>query len=1053
MRMSRKVVASFLAALALSGCGQVQDKIKQMKAEVQGIFSTRPQTGTHTLLLLKLKEKPLLTSVQSREGKKVVAAELAKAVGAEQETVIQSLQSISKNIQILYRYKMVMNALAIVAPNETIEAIKKIASVAYFEPSGSFSRPVVLDDHNSVRANTLSERNSVKFIGAAMAHERGVRGQGMKVGIIDTGIDYTHAMFGGAGTPEAYKAVDPAKENSGFPSAKVVGGTDLVGTTYDSNAADMRQRIPVPDANPLDEGGHGSHVAGTVAGHGDGVNTYDGVAPDASLYAIKVFGKEGSTGDAVVIAALEYAADPDANGEISDQLDVVNLSLGGPYGEGHLLYNEAIGNLSRGGTMVVCSGGNSGDINYIVGAPGVSDEALSVAASVDDMDLNWKFAAVKFLTPEKGDIVVEAVQATVAKPIAEAGDVHGPLVPVGLADTDFSDEVKALLKGKVALIDRGVVTFADKIRRAAEAGAIGVVVANNQAGAPFAMGGSGHYDIPAIMIAKDLGVTLKAELKKGEVSIIFNTNQFIEKPELIDTITGFSSKGPRSNDALIKPEISAPGNQVISAAMGEGNKGVAFSGTSMASPHMAGVIALLKQKRPNLTSAELKSLVMGTAKTIVDEKKQKYPISRQGAGRVQVIPALEAQVVTLPASLSLGELTVETRKVVQKNLELSNITDHEMTLALRLEGDASVKMLNASTVTLAAGKRTSLALRFALDVSALPDTSSEIDGMVIISQASTELARVPVMAIANKVSQVQAGSLMVHSTSTADAQGSIVDLSLKNIGRNSGDVYLFNSLGADGRKNDTTHDPFRSKACDMAQAGYRVIHRDGEAILQVAVKLFEPLTTWDNCEVSVLIDGDGDGTADQELAGISQKHLNGLTAETLSSVLIDAVKARELRKDFEIAGASGKASKEEESYVDAVEGIYSMAAIPHSTVAIVEAPVASLKRKGTDELSIRVATSYIEMSAVEVDDFLERTSTGWSSISLADEGQGYVELPEKVTLAGGETKTVSFTKGATEEDLLVLYPQNKPVIGGLSADLQADVLKPVFDAAILVSGR
>jgi subtilisin family serine protease len=125
----------------------------------------------------------------------------------------------------------------------------------------------------------------------------------------------------------------------------------------------------------LDEATHGTHVAGTVAGLGDGVNTYDGVAPDAALYAIKVFGAKGGTSDEVVIAALEYAADPTGDLSFQQQLDVVNLSLGSNYGNPHIMYNHAIKNLVRGGTVVVASGGNSGDSSYIVGAPGISDDA------------------------------------------------------------------------------------------------------------------------------------------------------------------------------------------------------------------------------------------------------------------------------------------------------------------------------------------------------------------------------------------------------------------------------------------------------------------------------------------------------------------------------------------------------------------------------------------------------------------------------------------------------------------------------------------------------
>ncbi|RYZ68146.1 MAG: hypothetical protein EOP05_16780 [Proteobacteria bacterium] len=395
--------------ITAAGCTKPASQGFKADGDYSAIMSTRPQTATDTVLILKLTTPPLLTTAKVVEGKKQIDPASAEALKLEQEDVIAKLTAISPKIQVLYRYRLVINGLAIVAPLDQLAAIRTLGNVAYVETQTSFTRPAIMGATNEVPpavAKALG-KTSTQFIGADQANAKGFRGQGMKVGILDTGIDYTHAMFGGAGTPEAYKAVDPAKENAAFPSAKVVGGIDLVGTAYDSDSADFSKRTPIVDNNPLDEGGHGSHVAGTVAGHGDGTNTYDGVAPDAALYAIKVFGADGSTGDAVVVAGLEYSADPNGDLELGDKLDVVNLSLGSSYGNPHILYTEAMQNLSVAGTVVVASGGNSGDKEYIVGAPGVADEAISVAASIDDMDQNWKFAAVRFTTPSEPAIVVE----------------------------------------------------------------------------------------------------------------------------------------------------------------------------------------------------------------------------------------------------------------------------------------------------------------------------------------------------------------------------------------------------------------------------------------------------------------------------------------------------------------------------------------------------------------------------------------------------------------------------------------------------------------------
>ena len=148
---------------------------------------------------------------------------------------------------------------------------------------------------------------------------------------------------------------------------------------------------------------------GTIAGVGDGINTYDGVAVGAKLYAIKVFAK-GSTGDAVIIAALEYSADPNGDGNPDDRLDVINLSLGSGFGTPHALYSEAVNNITSAGTVAAISAGNSGDKDYIVGSPSTVSSAISVAASVDDMKHNWNFAASKINLNEGEPLVVKAIE-------------------------------------------------------------------------------------------------------------------------------------------------------------------------------------------------------------------------------------------------------------------------------------------------------------------------------------------------------------------------------------------------------------------------------------------------------------------------------------------------------------------------------------------------------------------------------------------------------------------------------------------------------------------
>jgi hypothetical protein len=301
----------------------------------------------------------------------------------------------------LFTLRNVYAGIAVRTDASRISALRHISGVAAVRP---------------MPAKYLDNASSVPLINApdvwSSATPAGT-GAGIRVGIIDTGIDYTHANFGGTGNRRAYEAdhryADSATLNvpSGdFPSAKVVGGTDFVGDAYDAASDDPAIATPHPDPNPLDCNGHGSHVAGTVAGYGvDNVgNTFTGdysslagqnletqfrigpgVAPRASLYALRVFGCEGSTN--VVSEALDWAADPNGDGNFNDHLDVVNMSLGSDFGAPDDPDSVASNNAALLGITVVASIGNNGDLVDTGGSPGNASRVLAVAASQDQMTI------------------------------------------------------------------------------------------------------------------------------------------------------------------------------------------------------------------------------------------------------------------------------------------------------------------------------------------------------------------------------------------------------------------------------------------------------------------------------------------------------------------------------------------------------------------------------------------------------------------------------------------------------------------------------------------
>lgn len=1020
----------------------------------QNIISTRAQTpSSHFIALVKLKSPSLMEAGTLENGKAVIDAKLLEQINKEHTEAIAQMQALG-DVQVIYQYKMVLNAVTVLAPMELESKIRALGVVASFENSGNFARPQTFDLTSQTAATpAFSEKNSSKFIGAEALNNAGIRGQGMKVGVIDSGIDFTHAMFKGAGTEEAFKAVNPSEPNTGFPNEKVVGGIDLVGTQYDAGSDDFQLQIPKPDMNPIDEGGHGTHVAGTVAGIGDGVNTYNGMAPDAVLHSIKVFGADGSTSTAVVVAALEYAADPNKDGNTEDQLDVVNLSLGSGYGSPQILYSEAVKNLVRGGTVVVASAGNSGHKDYIVGAPSTANEALSVAASIDNADHLWKFRASE-ITLGSEKLVVEAIEAATTKAIAES-DVTGKLVHIGLAASDLTEEQINAVRGNVALIDRGQVTFNEKITRAVAAGAIGVVVANNQQGAPIKMGTDTDFPIPAIMVTKSDGDKIKAALTAGQqATIVFKTDTKIEKPELIDTLTDFTSKGPRSVDGWIKPEIAAPGENVISAAMGKGAKAVQMSGTSMAGPHMAGVMALLKQKHPTLSALELKSVAMGTTKTM-SSPEGRYPISMQGAGRVQADKAANSKIVVMEASLSLGLVGLESKKSIRRQLTVKNISDEKQTLQLSFEGSEFVTMSAPETIEIEA--RTSAQVTISLTLNATQMTETlvrEMDGWVKLSQNSEEVYRVPVLAVAHKLSNLKAQSLTVQSASEEDASGAAAELKIENRNANSGQVLLFNLIGEDERKPRASN--ITSTSCDLQNAGYRIISREGEngeqeEFLQIGIKLYKPMTTWLQCDVSLMIDADGDGQAEQELLGANTRSIPGATAEMYATVLIDATKARDIRSRFEAAKAAAGNDQEKLkqayqilNYGPTLLEMQNYRAVNNSSVSVMEISTKNLALTAEGHLAFKIIVTHNEANSVQTDDRLQTTQATDMRISLRKQDQSFVDLPDTIEVSGQGSGEIPLTKGDGREKLLVLFPANRFSESDLHNDSQSVILSPTY---------
>lgn len=573
-----------------------------------------------------------------------------------------------EGIDVIGKYQRLANVIKARVPVSKLARVRSFPGVATVQPVRYYSRQT---------------SKSIPFVGASQvwgAQLENADGTGVRIGFIDTGVDYTHADFGGSGDPIDYENNDPTRiEPGSFPTAKVVGGFDFAGNSYDPSSSDSARYTPFPDPDPLDCNGHGTHVAGIAAGYGVLTNgsTYGGlyspslemsqflvgpgIAPKAQIYALKIFGCDGPTD--LILDALEWAADPNGDGSFEDHLDVVNLSLGSSFGQvspDDVVLNAA-NQLAELGCVVVVAAGNSGNIYYTIAAPGVAERAVSVANS---LDARFTSPALEILSPKRVAGLYEAVEASFTPPLAEIGPLTNFVVLAAPSKACDALTNAADLKGKIALIDRGTCLFSEKIARAEEAGAIAVIMVNNTGEAPFPMAGeSAAARIPAVMVSKADGDILRSAVRSN-LQVRLDASLTLPGSELTDQLSDFSSRGPSSPGSLLKPELTAPGEAIISASVGTGTNGVSASGTSMSTPHVAGAAALLKQLHPRWSVEEIKAALMNTAAPTQDEDATPYPESRVGAGRLQVDRAART-VLTASAengkglvSLSFGALTV-----------------------------------------------------------------------------------------------------------------------------------------------------------------------------------------------------------------------------------------------------------------------------------------------------------------------------------------------------------------------------------------------------------
>ena len=525
------------------------------------------------------------------------------------------------------------------------------------------------------------------------------------------------------------------------------------------------------------------------------------------------------------------------------------------------------------------------------------------------------------------------------------------------------------------------------------------------------------------------------------VSFECDSGKNIQEPELIDTITDFSSKGPRSEDNLLKPEIVAPGANIISAAMGGGTEMVAMSGTSMSGPHMAGVMTLLKQFHPTLTTDELKSLAMGTAKSIVDAKKKPYPLSRQGAGRVQVVEAVQSPFAFEPTSISLGLVQIRQEKTLRHKTRVKNLTTQKQTVKVEFSGPSEMSYQGPKQVVIEANDEAYI--EGLVTLSPQKPNISEWNAFLNLVYAGGKQVRIPVLAMMAEMTEMEAKSLTVLASSEAEGRGAAAKLVVDNNSPVSGVVIPMNIIGVNSRKVlPPLAYQWKNMSCDLESVGYRIIERGSDQILQFGFKLYAPVTTWDGCELSVLIDGNDDDVPDQELAGMNLSNLQPDLPSKFGSILLDMPKAREIRAKFE--QEVRKDPKTKINYQSAILGLGEIKKYELSTFAMIEVPLKEVQRNAKGVLRVKIASIHGDQDAATPDDYLFGKEQTWKEIEVDSKVQAFKDLPEEITVPGLSSQTVLITRGQRKGDLVLYSPRNAVNSSRLEYDDQQQIIKAQY---------
>ncbi|MBB1370801.1 S8 family serine peptidase [Pseudoalteromonas sp. SR45-4] len=786
-----------------------------------------------------------------------------------QDTMTLELNSLDFDAKIIGKTKILAPTLIVQASAEALAKIAKDSRVAKVLP--------MFDSELHVAASS-------DYINAKPLIVDGIAsGKGQRVAVLDTGIDYTHQAFGGEGTVEAYNAAQADPATVAWPQGVVKGGYDFINE----------------DADPIENDPANSPATGAPTNHGtSSSNSVNGIAPDVELYVYSVCG--GGCPSAAQAAALEAAMDPNGDGDISDRVDVMNMSLGGEFGDTYTgggtqyLIQRAV----ELGVNMVISAGNDGDNPFRIGGPSTTPNALSVGAMTHPTTEIG--VATGTIAGVEGDIQPSSFGPQEAYTITGADielvypDANQNGCVAFAADVDFT--------GKAVLIDRGACAFTDKVLNAQINGAEFVMIANNtDDGTPAPMGGfDAAVTIKNVGINFAAGAALKAQLAAGgpatfDISIDIKTTS--------GAVATFSSRGP-SMDGLLKPEITAPGTSIDVAAAGTQTGTNPVSGTSFSGPITAGAVAMIREAHPDRNAFEIKATIMNAANLNVTNEplainpaSELAPISMIGAGLVDVAKAVNLPVAawvnnakfnTKQAALSFGLESMTETASLTKTVTVKNFSADAKTYNLRTEAryqsdidTAAISWDFPASITVPAGQAINFDVVLTVDPAKLPEwnlnnpfsaeevaarsaalTSVEFDGALVFDDASTDTD--------HDLHLVY--HAMPKAATELSVSSQIVDSEMALVVTNSGQTEIMpqaESIVAVGVEKTFAEAEFNILATTFS--AFNAEFCDSGIFVTSSIQLRDPLTHTFQAGYRLEIDTDNDGVADQFMTNLNDR--------------------------------------------------------------------------------------------------------------------------------------------------------------------------------------